>query len=315
MLPIEVSSATITEAGFRYDRQFVLIEEPKDVEEGTAKFLTIKTTSRLCLFHQRANEDFTELEVTYSKAGKSASIKIPFMPSPNDLADSITYTVDLFGTKAVGTDMGESYKSFFSKVLEQQVRLLYIGETGMRDLPLPASLIPQTQTWVSRLLGHAEDKIAQKTRFADAAPLLLTTTGSEDEACSRLPKAFQSKDVIKVFRPNIHIETPSDFKPYSEDNWEDVSILPKYSPDSSPTTSPSIDLTCIFRCPRCQSLNADMETGGLVPNERSLYKLLVKDRRVNEMMPTKPCFGVYAIAKPIGAVVSIGDVVEVKQVM
>lgn len=61
------------------------------------------------------------------------------------------------------------------------------------------------------------------------------------------------------------------------------------------------------------SLNVDFNTGGLLPPDRQLYKLLTKDRRVNKKFPAKPCFGKYAFAEPMGAVIKVGDSVEVTE--
>jgi uncharacterized protein len=121
----------------------------------------------------------------------------------------------------------------------------------------------------------------QRIRFADAAPLLITSTASQQEARSRLPKDHQGEDLILRLRPNIHIDVKSLVAPFDEDEWESLFVRPR---DAG---SPEVTIRCIFRCVRCLSLNADPDTGRMISRDRQLYGLLAKDRRVNELFPRK----------------------------
>ena len=166
----------------------------------------------------------------------------------------------------------------------------------------------------------------QRLRFADAAPLLLTTTASEEDARRRLPPLARGEDVIIRFRPNVHVDTNEEQEPYGEDGWSMLSIR------SQADREQEVSVRCLFRTVRCLSLNADLTKGGMIATNRQLYGLLAKDRRVNEKFPSecpclatsqsslkltirldKPVFGQYACAGPSGAVLRVGDEVEVTE--
>ena len=150
--------------------------------------------------------------------------------------------------------------------------------------------------------------IGKNVRMHDGEPLLITTTSSEEDARARLPEECRSEDVLSRFRTNIHVDTSNEveFAPYAEDGWEKLVVY-----THAEGLEEQVELDVVFRTPRCQSLNVDFLTGGLMKTDEQLYKLLVKDRRVNPKFPMKLCFGMYAFAAPSGSVLRVGDVVEV----
>lgn len=317
LYPVEVSSAKITDAGLEHDRSFVLIKDVPPAEGGVSEHLTIKTLSRLCLFRQTIDDEQTKLTISYFSNGKvEDSITFPLRPQHELPILTTRFIVEIFGTQASGWDVGEDVASFFSRHLEQPARLVYIGDNGSRAIVAPA-LIPRkpklkvNRSWLTSLLGQSEEEDelhSQQIRYNDAAPLLITTTTSEDDARRRLPKESQDEDIIVRFRTNVHIDTLdiAQFKPYDEDAWKKVMIF-------SSVNSQQVEIDVVFRTVRCQSLNVDFETGGLVKPERQLYKLLAKDRRINPAFPMKPCFGVYAFAAPSDIVLSVGDRVQIME--
>lgn len=272
-------------------------------EEEVSSHLTIKTMPQLCLFTQLIDEKLSTLTVTYTFKGESVdTIDVPLAPSAPELGPK-RYTVDIFGSRTEGFDMGDHIAEFFSRHLNQPVRLLYIGQDGRRAIPAP-SLIPRKP---SRFPWLLKDQLhGQQIRFADASPLLITTTASEADARARLPEEHRSEDLILRFRPNIHVDVTDEpaFQPYEEDTWKKLVL-------STRVDDKEVDLDVVFRTVRCQSLNVDFDSGELVPSERQLYKLLAKDRRVNPAFPMKPCFGVYAFSDPSGVTVSVGDELKV----
>lgn len=297
--------------------------------------LTIKTLSRLCLFQPSIqlpspSSSSAVLKVRHTRT--SSDITFPLQPDHASLRHAKEYTVKIFGTRATGVDMGDEIAAWFSKHLEQSARLLYIGEGGhgTRDIVAPA-LIPRKQRSrpgiLSWLQGDKQEELhAQKIQFADAAPLLITTVSSEKDASARMIRdasVDEAEDVILRFRSNIHIDNTSSSvasnngedivhplsTPYAEEHWKTLAIFPPHTIES---INP-LRLDLVFNTVRCQSLNVDFRTGGILPPERQLYKMLVKDRRVNPAFPFKPCFGRYAFAEPFGRVVRVGDVVEVKE--
>ncbi|KIV91085.1 hypothetical protein PV10_05667 [Exophiala mesophila] len=301
--PVEVSSVELTNEGLRFDRSFVLVTPPED-DTRLAKFLTIKKVFKLCLFKPVIDESWTKLTITHIHAQPPSSITIPLTPSPLSLLQNQTYEVSIFGTTAVGIDLGDEPAAFFSKHLDQEVRLLTIGGTGRRDIP-GAAYVPTQRDALS--LAIRDGLQPQRIRFADAAPLLITSTASEADVRSRLPIQHQNEDVILRLRPNIHIDVQGQLPAYDEDNWASLLVRSKLD------EAQEVSIKCIFRTVRCLSLNADPETGEMINRDRQLYGLLAKDRRVNDKFPHKPVFGQYAFAGPSGAILRTGDKVQVME--
>ncbi|EXJ70352.1 uncharacterized protein A1O5_06420 [Cladophialophora psammophila CBS 110553] len=348
LLPVELAEAEITSTGLKYDRSFILIKDTDhaDVEApspAVQEHLTIKTLSKLCLFQPsirfcNGTTSSALLSVTHTLSGEE--IEFPLTPTSQFLGKANEYIVELFGTRAVGEDMGHEIAGWFSKHLGEKARLLYMvgGSTGTRDCPAPA-LIPrkskQRTGFLSWMKVQDEELHAQKIQFADAAPLLITTVSSETDARERVSKNVVGdedgeEDVIIRFRSNIHIDNVSgrgdndnpngdedDKKrsaPYAEENWKTLKIiLIRLGEDTRDDIGPPVSLDLVFNTVRCMSLNVDFRTGGTVPPERQLYKLLAKDRRVNSAFPYRPCFGRYAFAEPFGTIIRVGDQVQVME--
>ncbi|KAK4570075.1 hypothetical protein LTR86_003045 [Recurvomyces mirabilis] len=202
--------------------------------------------------------------------------------------------------------MGEAASAFFSHHLDMPVKLLYIGGNGQREIPGRPFMGPKHARSLSIAVN---DKLQpQRIRFADAAPLLITTTASEEDARRRLPAAARGEDVIVRFRPNVHVDVGTEAEAYDEDGWGMLTIR------SQVDKQQEVSVRCLFRTVRCLSLNADLAKGGMIATPKQLYGLLAKDRRTNEYFPLtadKPVFGQYACAGPSGAVLRVGDEVEV----
>jgi uncharacterized protein len=339
-LPVEVNEAEITNTGLRYDRSFVLVKDSGE-DVAVTEHLTIKTTAKVCLFQPSvdfgaSSEQRKLLKVKHTITAED--IEFHLTPTPEELRTAKSFEVEIFGTQAVGVDMGEHVAEWFSRHLEQPVRLLYIGGDGTREGPAPAlvpkRVKPRKKTGVLGAWfqpGRAEEEMhPQKIQFADAAPLLLTTASSEREVISRLidlpgrDVETADEDIILRFRSNIHLANsisegdPVDLgdrdtsisAPYAEESWKALTIHPSLAPLSN---SP-VHVDLVFNTVRCQSLNVDFSTGEYLPSDRQLYKLLAtKDRRVNAAFPYRPCFGRYGFAEPFGAVIRVGDVVHIEE--
>lgn len=346
-MPVEVQEAEIGRTGLKYDRSFILV---KDIEPGSlsgvpstvTEHLTIKTLSKLCLFQPSMRSTISSscptLVVKHTITGSETQFDLS--PDPESLLNFPKYTVEIFGTRAVGVDMGDDIATWFSRHLQQPARLLYIGGDGYREGPAPA-LVPRrsnprtgVMSWIK---GPEEEALhPQKIQFADAAPLLITTMSSEREAASRMSRARDGKnaaddenedgkdeDIILRFRSNIQIDnTRSEASsldntsvhplsaPYAEEHWRTLLINP--TTPSPPDSAEPIRLDLVFNTVRCASLNVDFHTGELLPPQRQLYKALAtRDRRVNAAFPLRPCFGRYAFAEPFGALIRVGDEVHV----
>lgn len=272
-----MSTATLTNEGLRFDRSFVLVYPPENGEDK-ARHLTIKKNFVLALFRLEIDSSWSTLTVKHKSAPASSSLTLPLTLSPLSLLDHSTYRVSIFGTSAVGVDVGQEAASFFSNHIGTEVRLLYIGGSGRREIPGSAYMPNQLQA-LSLALGQGMQP--QRIRFADAAPLLITSTASEEEVRTRLPEQHQDEDLILRLRPNIHVDVRGLVPPFDEDDWKTLSVE---TPDID---HPHVTIRCIFRCVRCLSLNADPDTGSMIARNRQLYGLLAKDRRVNALFPRK----------------------------
>lgn len=300
--PVEVTATEITNEGLRFDRQYVLVKLPTETSNGLAEHITIKNTFQLGLFHTAIDRSWSKLTITHTQV--QDSISVPLSPSPLALLNAKQFQVSIFGTRAPGIDMGDQIADYFSRHLKQATRLLYIGGNGQREIPGSVYAPKQYRA----LSISVNDKLApQKIRFADAAPLLITSTASEEDARRRLPPSARSEDLIIRFRPNIHVDVGGEQAPYDEDGWGMLAIR------SQSDRAQEVSVRCLFRTVRCLSLNADLAKGGMIATNRQLYGLLARDRRVNDKFPNKPVFGQYACAGPSGAVLRVGDEVEVTE--
>ena len=319
--------AEITNEGFLFDRQYILIKTPSRRDPDTpAQHLTIKTTPGMGLFQPSISDDWAKLTITHTLAQPEASITIPLTASPLSAVQADSYQVSIFGTKASGLDAGGETAAFFSKHLGFSVRLLYIS--GDRSIPGAGALTQPHLPSRAKEAGASGKSAIQRIRFADASPFLVTSTSSEENARSRLPASVQSQDVIVRLRPNIHIDVGPSVKAWDEDTWKTLVVS---APDSG---AHKATIRCVFKTPRCLSLNVDLRTGKMAPRDQQLYGLLARDRRVNSASPRtnhhssptsfekssyeadysssgKPVFGQYATAGPIGAILRVGDIVRV----
>jgi uncharacterized protein YcbX len=275
--PVEVTAAEITNEGLRFDRQYVLAKPPSAETAGLAEHITIKNHFSLGLFHTMIDKGWSKLTITHVQAEEHSAITLPLSPSPMSLFNAEVYQVSIFGTKAPGIDMGEEAAEFFSFHLQKPVRLLYIGGNGQREIP-GAVFMPKHKY---RALSIAvNDKLQpQRIRFADAAPLLITSSASEEEARRRLPPSARAEDVIVRFRPNIHVDVGIEQQAFDEDSWDILTIRSKAD------RAQEVTVRCLFRTVRCLSLNADLAQGTMINTNRQLYGLLARDRRVNELFP------------------------------
>ncbi|OQO03707.1 hypothetical protein B0A48_10372 [Cryoendolithus antarcticus] len=302
--PVEVTAAEITNEGLRFDRQYVLVKPPTGECHGLCEHITIKSYFELGLFHCAVDVAWSKLTITQIQAKENRSIVVPLTPSPLVLMSAQTFQVSIFGTRATGIDMGDVISDYFSGHLKFRVRLLYIGGNGQREIPGAAYMPKHYQA----LSISVNDKLQpQRLRFADAAPLLITSSASEEDARRRLPAVAQGEDVIIRFRPNVHVDVGEEQEPYEEDGWSMLAIRSQSDPDQE------VSVRCLARTVRCLSLNVDLAKGGMIATNRQLYGLLAKDRRVNDKFPNKPVFGQYACAGPSGAVLRVGDEVEITE--
>lgn len=288
-----MSIAEITNEGFRFDRQYILVRDPRShpsVRPHLAEHLTIKRVYGLGLFQPSINHDWSELTIKHTLAEPESSITIPLTPSPLSCLDAQSYQVSIFGTAASGVDMGDGPAEFFSKHLDIPTRLLFISGAGSREIP-GAAYIPKHRLPLT-IRAAGDHFQPQRVRFADAAPFLVTSTASEEDVRSRLQPEDRHEDVLIRFRTNIHVDVES-AAAWDEDDWRELTVF------AEDGTTPKAVVRCVFKTPRCLSVNADLKTGTTSPRHKQVYGLIARDRRVNKAYPRKDPFSTFVRSRLI----------------
>lgn len=277
---IDLKAAELTDNGLRFDRSFALIYPPGDSATPAAqpplvRHLTIKKTFKLALFHPSVDETWTQLTIRFVGVSPSPSLTVPLTPSPIGFWQARQYRLSIFGTSAIGIDMGEQSAAFFTQHLGFDVRLVFIGGNGRREIPG----LRFARNWFEAQ-GLDASYSSQQIKFADASPLLVTSTASEKATLERLPLAGRDEDILLRLRPNIHINVFDQLPAFDEDHWRTLKIRSHLNAGSEAT------IKCVYPCVRCLSINADTNNGNMSPRNRQLYGLLALDRRVNETFPS-----------------------------
>ncbi|MBS43740.1 MAG: MOSC domain-containing protein [Nocardioides sp.] len=166
----------------------------------------------------------------------------------------------------------EDAHDWFSTVLGRRVRLVHL------DAPTRRTVDPR--------FGAPDDRVS----FADGFPLLVATTASLDAlnaalACAPVPGPQMT---MERFRPNLVVDGA---EAWGEDDWRRVRI--------GGTT-----FRAVKGCGRCVMTTIDPDTA---EKQREPIPTLARLRRWDGQV----WFGVNLVPDDPGAVVSVGDVVEV----
>ncbi|MHB0968730.1 MAG: MOSC domain-containing protein [Thermoanaerobaculia bacterium] len=176
---IEVASADVTLRGLRDDRRWMIVDE-------SGNFLTQRATPRLALIETALSNDALSL----SAPGQS-SLQVPRVQDGEPI--DVTIWSDRVTAVAVDRDADRWLTSF----LGQNVRLVWMPDAVERP--------------VDPEFGAAGDHVS----FADAVPLLLTSTASLDDLNRRLAMPLP----MNRFRPNVVVDAEV---PYAEDTWSRI---------------------------------------------------------------------------------------------
>ncbi|KAK3691990.1 hypothetical protein B0T22DRAFT_416048 [Podospora appendiculata] len=340
---IPLEHAQLGSQGIRYDRRFMLYTVRPT---GEWKKMQLDSHPQCALFeqqivhradssgkdasvivvryHQPAGGAASESESTTSSSSSSSSpIEVPLNP---DISSLEAATVDLHGSPASASRMGEHYDSWFTDCFGIPAILVYIGD-GKRavlgnTLPPKAKqqqpkqpTAPERQRgWMSSLASYVtgpgskpdEPPAAPWLTFTDVAPFLVTSESSLKDVCARFPDDSQPVGMFR-FRPNIVVDGDGE-DAWAEDFWTELTI-------GGPQTS---KLALTGNCGRCTSLNVDYQTGKPSTGEMgNVLKKLMRDRRVDPGVKYSPVFGRYAFLETAEGGdgefvnVSVGDEVQV----
>jgi len=176
-----VESANALERGFENDRRYMLIDK-----EGT--FISQRTHPELVFFYPQVSQE--SLTISY----KNKSFKIPL----NSILQN-TIATTIFDKPVPATEVSNEANSWFSTIMNQDIRLVKMGEKNIRH----------------KNLIKGPDQV--EVSFADGYPYLIIGTASLKNLNSKLAQELG----FERFRPNIVLETHD---PHIEDTWDDVKI-------------------------------------------------------------------------------------------
>lgn len=205
---IRVARAEALQRGFKFDRRWMLIDQ-------TGRFITQRTEPRLALLQTEVSD--TTILVNHKKFPEQKT-EIPL--SVNALEK---IAVSIWDDEVEAVHLGNEIDSWFSNILQQVCKLVYMPENGIRPVD-------------ERYAAHGE-----QVGFADAFPYLLIGQSSLDDLNKRLVYPVP----MNRFRPNIVITGSTAFE---EDTWEEITIGPVHFKMAKP-------------CSRCMLTTIDQDTG------------------------------------------------------
>lgn len=181
-------------------------------------------------------------------------------------------TVKVWSTRTKGKIYEDSVNKFFSDALQIKCRLTLMPE--------------ETHRRVSSFYAvHKDDHVS----FADAYPFLLIGESSLEDLNGRLEKSVP----MNRFRPNLVV---AGAEPFAEDSWKRIRV----GEDIFYSVKP---------CARCVMTTIDQSTGEKQGKEP--LKTLASYRIPKRSIKKKILFGQNLIAEKAGAVLRVGDEIEV----
>ncbi|KAJ9667720.1 hypothetical protein H2201_002255 [Coniosporium apollinis] len=283
-----VPSALLLKTGLDLDRNWMFIDA------STRKFLTIRQLSKMTLVDTSLSPDDDTLTISIRNHA-DARISIPAHPSRDWLeAHTTLRSVDIWGTSTDAWEYAPNLTAPFSEFFAKDVRLVYKGPTPriLRGNGAPEHL------------GRTE-----ATKFADLAPVQVSSMASMDELNSRLKAAGEKEISIERFRPNIVVRGSV---PWAEDSWKTLRIASTSKVSEEKTEKAGeLVLDVAARCARCLVPNVDPDTAE--KHKRQPWDMLMKYRVVDEGITYKPCFGMLCVPREEGRI-EVGMSLEVTEV-
>ena len=177
----EVQSAITLERGFENDRRYMLIDK-------TNTFISQRSHPLLALIHPEIKN--SHITISFKEANFSFSLT---------QSTNVAIAARLFENVVSGTLVSAEVDEYFSKLLNDEVRLIKMNDSDIRNKKL--------------IKGPESTQVS----FADGYPYLIAGTASLDQ----LNKKLDQPVLMDRFRPNIVVETEM---AHEEDNWESIKI-------------------------------------------------------------------------------------------
>jgi uncharacterized protein YcbX len=200
----EVKSAVNLERGFENDRRYMLIDKNNT-------FISQRSHPILALVHPEIITG--QIRISYC----DVSFSFPLTQTKEEIVEAT-----LFDNIVNGTLVSKALDEQFSKILNDDVRLIKMNENNVRNKKL--------------IKGPASAEVS----FADGYPYLIAGSASLDQLNEKLDNPV----LMDRFRPNIVVET---LVPHEEDNWESIQIG-------------SAKMMVIKPCARCPVVTINQQT-------------------------------------------------------
>ncbi|CAG8595648.1 12695_t:CDS:2 [Cetraspora pellucida] len=219
---IELKSWKIGQYGFKYDRNWMIIDEKCEV-------VTQREHSKLVLITPKIEEVDPEDESKGGDLVLSApdmeELRLPLLPNESDY---IKYKATIWDDIIDVCDCGDESSKWITKYLGISARIVFKSDDRLITRNLPKDI------------GH-QPKIA----FADGYPFLLLSEESLNDLNKRLSKLVD----VRNFRPNIVVRGCNG--PFEEDTWKKIII--------GNDKENLFFVAC--RCTRCTVPNVNPDTG------------------------------------------------------
>jgi uncharacterized protein YcbX len=126
----------------------------------------------------------------------------PLTLDPSALPKRAT-VAQVWDDKIAVTDAGDEPAQWFSGLLEEPARLVYLDDPTARPIT------------------HRTGRPGEVVSLADSHPLLLATTGSLNQLNEWMGEGGGDPLPMRRFRPNVVIDSP---EPFDEDRWGEIRI-------------------------------------------------------------------------------------------
>jgi len=242
-----LSEATVRSRGFAHDRRWMVI----DANGGA---ITGRDVAQLSLVSAQT----TDRGLALSRSGVDPlDVETPGANSKRAFAT-------VWGDRVDATDAGDAASLWLTRALSIPCRLVYMDNAASRSVV----------------------DSSHEVSFADAWPILVTTTASSEDLNSRVEQPLD----IRRFRPNIIIDGAHAFE---EDSWRLIRIG-------------DVELEISGPCERCSFTTLDPDSADGHPRQEPLRTLATYRRSPDGEV----CFGQNAAARSFG-VIREGDPVEI----
>eukprot|EP00197_Chlamydomonas_leiostraca_P014578 CAMPEP_0202864952 /NCGR_PEP_ID=MMETSP1391-20130828/4975_1 /ASSEMBLY_ACC=CAM_ASM_000867 /TAXON_ID=1034604 /ORGANISM="Chlamydomonas leiostraca, Strain SAG 11-49" /LENGTH=331 /DNA_ID=CAMNT_0049544731 /DNA_START=102 /DNA_END=1097 /DNA_ORIENTATION=- len=306
---ISTQAATLTNAGLRWDREWMVVKATAD-EEGRHKFVTIRQESKLALVVPSLPASALSAPLgSEPEAGAAMTVTAPGQAKPLQVAlarpqKAALKSVEIWDWKGTGHDEGEEAAAFFTAYLGFPARLVrYLGSASAGEAP---DVVRPTDTAYAP--GH-------EVRFADAFPILVASEGALADVNARLaeagytpiPPAPALPLTMSRFRPNLVIGGTG---AWEEDKWAQLKVSVQGG------SGGQVELLAVKPCDRCKVPTVDPATAEKSGGEP--YDVLTTFRKGSQLgfsvkqWTHAVFFGQNLVVTPdsVGKTLRVGDAVE-----